>query len=116
MLNLFRVQFARSRSFRKFDHGAKRNNELYGSHEPPLYNFAELKKFKFPKYLFRGTKDSVVSERDFQMLVDSLDRDTTFDHHLPEYAHLDYVWGVNSDVILYHKLGDILTEHSPISP
>lgn len=72
-----------------------------------------LKQYKFPKYLFRGTKDSVVSEKDFQVLVEHLDRDTTFDHQLADYAHLDYIWGVNSDVILYHKIGDILDGHSP---
>jgi hypothetical protein len=57
----------------------------------------------------------VVSEQDFQGLIALLDRETTFDHHLADYAHLDYIWGVNSDVILYHKIGDILTGHSPVS-
>lgn len=114
------VQFARTGQFRKFDHGAEKNIEKYGHHEPPKYKFEDLKIHKFPKYLFRGTKDSVVSEKDFQALVDSLDPETTFDHHLPDYAHLDYIWGVNSDVILYNKIADIAVTHSaasePVTP
>jgi hypothetical protein len=114
------VQFARTGEFRKFDHGTEKNQEKYGQDEPPRYNFEELRVHKFPKHLFRGAKDSVVSEKDFKNLVDTLDPDTTFDHHLPDYAHLDYIWGVNSDVILYNKIADIVEANSiapePVTP
>lgn len=33
------IQFARKGSFRKFDHGKKKNLQIYGQEEPPAYNF-----------------------------------------------------------------------------
>lgn len=74
------IQLARSHEFKKFDFGKKKNRTVYGSDSPPSYNFNNLKQFSFNKYLFRGMKDAVMSEQDFNFLLSNLDTNSTFSY------------------------------------
>ncbi len=58
---------------RKFSYGKQKNIEMYNSPVPPSYSLDHLKTLPFNSYLFRGLKDTVISDKDFGSLVDSFD-------------------------------------------
>jgi len=62
------IQFYSSGKMRKFDHGKKKNNILYGSVIPPEYCFNHLRDLPFKSYIFKGGKDAVMSNKDYQKL------------------------------------------------
>ena len=95
------IQLTKTEHFRKFDYGQRRNRELYGCDQPPSYNFDRLKQFCFNKYIFRGAKDAVISDKDFSLLVSKLEPLSTFSVTIEDYAHLDYLWGTCASGILY---------------
>ena len=46
---------------------------------------------KFPKQLVTGTRDTVVTPKDFNRLAELLDND--FEHiELEDYSHIDLIW------------------------
>jgi hypothetical protein len=95
------IQLAKCGQFKKFNYGIKKNRQIYGSDEPPSYNFCKLKQYSFNKYIFRGTKDAVISDKDFNLLMSKLDPNSTAHYNIPDYAHLDYIWGMCAKEIIY---------------
>lgn len=71
------MQLLRSGEFRKFDYGTKLNLKKYGTTESPKYDVSNLKNFKVKKYLFRGTKDAMISKEDFEKLLTFLPKEST---------------------------------------
>jgi hypothetical protein len=63
------MQCYRHGKMRKFDYGKTRNRVLYGSDQPPLYSLDHLKDLPFHTHLFRGSRDGLASEQDFNQLV-----------------------------------------------
>jgi hypothetical protein len=55
---------------RKFCYGPKKNLSVYGSETSPEYSLSHLMNLNFKSYLFRGEKDSLVSEKDFKKLIE----------------------------------------------
>lgn len=106
------IQLAKSKEFRKFDYGKKKNEEVYGNILPPTYNFDRLRECSFNKYLFRGMKDAVMSEHDFNFLLSKLDSNSTFSYEITDYAHLDYIWGVCAKQMLYENILNIVLNES----
>ena len=74
---LNRMQLLRSGEFRKFDYGAELNLKKYGTPESPTYDVSKLKNFKVKKYLFRGTKDAMITKEDFEKLLNVLPKEST---------------------------------------
>lgn len=62
------VQFYNSGKMRKFDHGKKKNKIVYGAEIPPEYKFDHLKSLPFKSYIFKGEKDAVMSNKDYENL------------------------------------------------
>jgi hypothetical protein len=104
------IQLTKSAELRKFDFGRKKNLQIYGTEEPPAYEFGALKKHTFNKYLFRGSKDAVISELDFDLLLSKLEPNSTFNYLLEDYAHLDYIWGTCAPEVLYQQVTSIIAE------
>lgn len=48
-----------------------------------------------------GTVDLVSDEEDVSKLLTALPEESTYKIHVEDYAHLDYIWGVNAYQILY---------------
>jgi hypothetical protein len=98
------VQFYKSGKMAKFDYGKRKNELLYGTDSPPEYQFDHLKSFNFNSYIFRGLKDAVVSEKDYNKIVQFMNKDKFQTIELHDYAHLDYVWGEQAHEDIYTKI------------
>lgn len=97
-------------SVKMFDFGLIGNLEHYGKSQPPDYNIKALKSLEFPMYLFAGTKDSIVSAKDFETLIARLPKDKVQHEYIDDYGHLDYVWANNAHLILYPKIIEFLKQ------
>lgn len=71
------IQFYRHREMKKFDHGKKKNKQIYDSEEPPSYNFEHLDSLPFNTHIFKGTKDAVISEKNFSLLKTKMNAERT---------------------------------------
>ena len=43
----------------------------------------------------------MISEEDFNLLLSKLDSNSTTHYCVPDYAHLDYIWGTCAHEMLY---------------
>ncbi len=67
----------RTGEFSKFDYGAEINLLKYGQSQPPKYDLSKLKDFKVKKYMFRGTRDALITKEDFDKLIETLPKEST---------------------------------------
>ncbi|KAJ6249248.1 sterol esterase tgl1 [Anaeramoeba flamelloides] len=108
---LYWFQQLRNQSFDRFDYeDEKINLKKYGQVKPPQYN---LKKITCPMALYSGAADSL-SNLDFvtknvlnpKLLVDDL--------RLPDYEHLDSVWGINLDKLIFPRVLKLMEKYHPL--
>ena len=109
------VQTYRNGKFRKYDYGATKNKLIYGSEIPPDYSFDHIRDFPFKTHIFRGEKDAVISDKDFEFLTGHFDRNNLEIHTIKDYAHLDYAWSISAKEDIYDKIVDILKNEKPVT-
>lgn len=84
-----------------FDYGTKLNSIIYGQPTPKNY---PLKNFNIPTVLYYGGHDLLVNTRDTNRLINEI-KNSLIDHfYLPEYNHLDFVWGLDAAKMLYPSI------------
>lgn len=90
-----------------YDYGNEdENNKHYGQPTPPVYNMKNIPK-DFPLLLSHGGADALSDVKDVQHLVDNLkdhDKDKIVVQYIDNYAHADYVMGVNARETVYEPL------------
>jgi len=82
-------QLVLTAKFNKFDYGTSGNMLHYGQPSPPDYNVSNI---NVPLYMFMGTHDNFVDERDTQTLLDALKGNP--DVYYKEYNadHMTFLW------------------------
>ncbi|KAE8750091.1 Lipase 3-like [Frankliniella occidentalis] len=107
-------QLIRSGTFRRYDYGLVRNLWHYGSTRPPAYN---LDNVRVPVSLHYSDNDWVSGPRDVHALYDSLpNRNGRFRVKLPQFNHVDFLWGVDAPSLVYDTLTEILESQATRSP
>ncbi|KAL3509958.1 hypothetical protein ACH5RR_029359 [Cinchona calisaya] len=82
------------------------NKKHYGQPTPPAYDMGNIPK-DFPLFLSHGGADALSDAKDVNRLVDSLkdhDKDKIVVQFIEDYAHADYVMGVNAKEAVYDPL------------
>ena len=82
------------------------NRKHYGQARPPVYNMTSIPN-DLPLFLSYGGKDALSDAKDVQLLLDSLkdhDGDKLVVQFIEDYAHADYVMGVNAKQAVYDPL------------
>jgi hypothetical protein len=64
----------------------------------------------FKTHIFRGSRDAVISDKDFELLVGYFNQENLEVHSISDYAHLDYAWGMSAKEDIYDKIVEILKE------
>jgi lysosomal acid lipase/cholesteryl ester hydrolase len=92
----------RQGSFSKFDYGAERNYEVYGTPAPPPYDLSKIPD-ELPVFLVYGGRDPLSDPADVRNLISLLPcrLHTLF---LPSYAHLDFVLSTSGNADIYSKI------------
>ncbi|KAL5865287.1 hypothetical protein ACOSQ3_002801 [Xanthoceras sorbifolium] len=101
------AQMARKGTIAKYDYGSEDENmNHYGQPTPPVYNMTNIPN-DFPLLLSYGGKDYLSDVNDVQILLDNIK-----DHHSDklvvqyreDYAHADFVFGVNAKQVVYDPM------------
>ena len=82
------------------------NIEHYGEVFPPIYNLSNIP-HDLPLFLSYGGRDALSDVRDVGNLLDALkfhDVDRLSVQFIEEYAHADYIMGVNAKDIVYNAI------------
>lgn len=95
-------QLMRTSRFRKFDHGAIRNLQLYGSLLPPEYR---LHRVTAPVALHYGHNDLLAAVEDIHRLGAKLSNVLGyFPVAHPRFNHFDFLWARNVRDLLYKRV------------
>lgn len=92
--------------FRQFDHGLIENFRRYGKFSPPDY---ELYKVTAPVALHYCVNDWLSSVKDVEILAEQLPNvHAKIKVPHPPFGHLDYIWGMHANELLYEKILGIM--------
>lgn len=103
-------QLLHSDKFVKYDYGAKKNNELYGTFEAPSYNLSMV---TMPVLIMFGLNDGLVSPKDVLWLVDQLPNVLEL-HPVanPFWNHEDNTYNIYVKDLLLPKIREYLLKYS----
>ncbi|KAF4368977.1 hypothetical protein G4B88_011805 [Cannabis sativa] len=108
------AQMIRKGTIAKYDYGnADENMKQYGKPTPPLYNMSSIPN-NFPLLLSYGGKDELSDVNDVSVLLEKLkdhEQDKLVVQLVENYAHLDFVMGVNANKVVYNPLMDFFGLH-----
>lgn len=97
----------REGTIKKYDYGdEKENMEHYGTPTPPSYNMNNIPT-NIPLFLAYGGADALSVTGDVKLLLESLhdhERDKLVVEYQEDYAHGDYVMGVNAREVVYDPM------------
>lgn len=91
------------KGFRRYDHGSWiRNNRVYGTRRPPVY---DLSKVTAPVFLHYSSSDPLAHVWDVDRLWRELGRPIgKFLIPLSSFSHLDFLWGIDAKELVYNRL------------
>ncbi|KAK5978735.1 hypothetical protein GCK32_008193 [Trichostrongylus colubriformis] len=109
-LNLLHwIQMVKTGSVAMLDLGEKRNLATYGQKIPPSYEFRNIS--TIPIYLFAGGNDILANNQDINgFLLPRIGSSVQLNVHLPDYNHLDFIWGINAVTDVYKPIANLIRE------
>ncbi|KAM7278294.1 hypothetical protein ACFE04_005428 [Oxalis oulophora] len=100
------AQTVRNGVVAKFNYGRADFNMMhYGETNPPVYNLSNIPR-DLPIFVSYGGRDSLADTRDVELLLDSFkfhDVDKLSVQYIKDYAHADFIMGVNAKDLVYNQ-------------
>ncbi|KAI5734684.1 hypothetical protein M8J77_009460 [Diaphorina citri] len=106
------MQLALARKFQHYDFGPKGNLERYGSRNVPQYDLAKV---TVPVALFYSVSDMLIAPKNVDRTASELPNLVSVDKvTVPNFNHLDFIWGKDARVMAYNKIVRLLETGSTI--
>ncbi|XP_019339820.2 lysosomal acid lipase/cholesteryl ester hydrolase isoform X1 [Alligator mississippiensis] len=97
-----------AKQFQAYDYGSKEKNmEKYNQTSPPAY---EIETLKIPIAAWSAGKDLLADPKDVAILLPRF-ANLVFHDHFPDWAHLDFIWGLDAAERLYTKIIDLMKKY-----
>ncbi|KAK8711840.1 hypothetical protein V6N13_147101 [Hibiscus sabdariffa] len=97
-----------------YDYGSEdENKKHYGNPNPPAYDMRNIPR-EFPLFLGYGGQDMLAGVDNVKALLKDLkdhDKGKLFQVYSEEYAHADFVLGVNASQVVYHPMISFFNLH-----
>ncbi|CAF1028211.1 unnamed protein product [Rotaria sordida] len=104
------AQGVHSNIFQAYDYGSSQKNQLhYNQTTPPEYNIHAL---KIPTAIFWSTDDWLADAIDIAYIFDNL-KSMVYEKCIPDYNHLDFVWAISANKIIYSDLLNVMQKYHP---
>ncbi|KAB2057359.1 hypothetical protein ES319_A11G163100v1 [Gossypium barbadense] len=108
-------QMIRTGTIAMYDYGSEdEKKEYYGQSDPPAYNMKDIPK-ELPLFLGYGGQDMLADANDVKALLNDLkdhDNGELVEVYSEEYAHADFVLGVNASQVVYDPMISFFDNHS----
>ncbi|XP_058070825.1 triacylglycerol lipase 2-like [Magnolia sinica] len=106
--NLIHIsQMIRDGTIAMYDYGDNDNNtKRYGQPKPPVYDMTNIP-HNIPLFLSYGGKDALSDVKDVELLLEILkshNSDKLTVQYRDDYAHADFVMGVNANQVVYEPM------------
>ncbi|KAL0127530.1 hypothetical protein PUN28_003064 [Cardiocondyla obscurior] len=98
-------QNIKSGNFCPYDYGYEKNQLIYNATKPPNYNLTTI---TIPIALFYGDNDWLVNSLDVKRLYRSLSNVFLYRVSLPNFNHLDFIWGKDAYKFVYKEVLKIM--------
>ncbi|CAF5114075.1 unnamed protein product, partial [Rotaria socialis] len=76
---------------------------------PPMYSISPI---KIPTAIFWSGDDWLADPVDVSYIFDNL-RSLVYEKYIPDYNHLDFVWSISANKIIYTDLIDQMQKYHP---
>ncbi|KAJ9152744.1 hypothetical protein P3X46_026276 [Hevea brasiliensis] len=94
----------------KYNYGNSTNMIRYGASKPPIYNLSNIPQ-NLPLFLSYGGQDDLSDTQDVQHLLDNLQSHDVTVQFVEDFAHADFVFGVNASDIVYSQVYNFFVNH-----
>ncbi|XP_062989011.1 lysosomal acid lipase/cholesteryl ester hydrolase-like [Elgaria multicarinata webbii] len=99
-------QLLNGKVFRAYDHGSEEKNMAkYNQTTPPVYKIEDI---KTPIAYWTGGRDLFVHPNDIAALRPRI-KNLIYEKHIPEWQHLDFIFGIDATERMYMKMMEIMT-------
>jgi pimeloyl-ACP methyl ester carboxylesterase len=106
------AQGVQSNLFEEYDYGTpEKNQQHYNQTIPPAYS---LRGITVPTAIFSGGEDWLADPTDADYIYDNIDPKTlVFRKTIPNYNHMDFVWGLSANNLIYTDLLNQMQKYHP---
>uniref|UniRef100_G1P0R4 Lipase n=2 Tax=Myotis lucifugus TaxID=59463 RepID=G1P0R4_MYOLU len=102
-------QLYRSDEFRAYDWGSEAENmRHYNQSRPPLYDLTAM---TVPTAIWVGGNDVLVTIQDAARVLPQI-RNLRYFQLLPDWNHVDFIWGLDAPERMYSKILDLMKTYS----
>jgi pimeloyl-ACP methyl ester carboxylesterase len=106
------AQGVQSGNFQAFDYGSAQANQMhYNQSTPPLYGLSEI---TVPTAIFWSDDDWLADPEDVSYIFENM-RSIVYEKFIPGYNHLDFIWALTANQLIYRDLIRVMHNYHPAS-
>jgi pimeloyl-ACP methyl ester carboxylesterase len=98
------MQMYKTKRLARYDYGEKKNMEIYGTKNPPIYDLSIFTKYKVKSFLYTSDSDPFSNIEDLNHLTKYLNKNYVTIRRLNNYNHLDFLWSDDAKEDIYMQV------------
>nr|XP_056705728.1 lysosomal acid lipase/cholesteryl ester hydrolase-like [Euleptes europaea] len=97
------------KQFKAYDYGFhEKNMQKYNQTTPPVYKIEDI---KIPIAFWTGGRDLFTHSKDVALLRSQISN-LVSENHIPEWQHLDFIWGLDTHERMYVKILEMMKQYA----
>ena len=91
-------------TIRHYDYGEELNLKYYNQTAPLEYDFSKLKDLTIDIFVTKTDGDPYCLKEDLELMTQTFTKAKLHVREVNNYNHLDYLWGKNAHIDIYHNI------------
>ncbi|XP_048362954.1 lipase member M-like [Sphaerodactylus townsendi] len=102
-------QMTLTKDFMAYDYGSQEKNmQKYNQTTPPVYKIEDI---KIPIAIWTGGNDLFIHSKDIDLLRSKISN-LVSENHIPEWQHLDFIWGLDAPERMYVNIIEMMKRYA----